>query len=213
MPALSADTLSWFLVFFVPGFISIKVYGLLVPSDERNWSNSLLEAVSYSCINFAVLYVLIAAVSRPGYREAQPSWYYLAWFVLLFVAPTLWPVLGRMVLTARLLRGKIVHPTPKAWDYYFGQGKPCWVLVHLKDGNLVGGLYGEESFASSYPKSEDIYLQETWRLGNHGEFVKKVPQTHGTWVSGQAVDFIEFFTFGGEENGERGKQETTAAGV
>lgn len=89
MELFSPDVLPWFLYFFVPGFISIKVYGLLAG----------------------------------GYL------------------------------------------IPKAWDHFFrNRRKACWVLVHLKGGGLVGGVFSKNSFASSYPDPEDLYLEEVWQV-------------------------------------------------
>ena len=38
----------YFWLFFVPGFISIKVYDLLVPTERRPFQNTLAEAIAYS---------------------------------------------------------------------------------------------------------------------------------------------------------------------
>jgi len=48
MDIWNADKLALFIVFFVPGFISMKVYDLLVPGETRDASKSLLDAISYS---------------------------------------------------------------------------------------------------------------------------------------------------------------------
>jgi len=37
------DKLVLFLVFFIPGFISIRVYDSLVPSERRDLSKSLFD--------------------------------------------------------------------------------------------------------------------------------------------------------------------------
>ena len=51
-------------------------------------------------------------------------------------------------------------PFPTAWDYYFDKRNPSWVLVHLKDGTLIGGLFGDDSYATSFPTDGDIYLEK-----------------------------------------------------
>ena len=45
-----------FVVLFIPGFISIKVYELLIASEKRDFSTSIAEAIAYSAINFAILW-------------------------------------------------------------------------------------------------------------------------------------------------------------
>ena len=81
------ETLALFLIFFIPGFISLKVYDLLIPGERRDFSKSLFDAVAYSSLNFAALWWLIALV-----RNAPGLQLYAGMFVLLIAAPALWPV-------------------------------------------------------------------------------------------------------------------------
>ena len=83
-------TLALFLIFFIPGFISLKVYDLLVPGERRDFSKSLFDAVAYSSLNFVALLWLIGIV-RSG---SLPPWlWYAAMFVLLIGMPAAWPIL------------------------------------------------------------------------------------------------------------------------
>lgn len=45
-------TLILFLGFFVPGFLMIRIYDLLVPTERRDFSKSVFDAVAYSAVNF-----------------------------------------------------------------------------------------------------------------------------------------------------------------
>ncbi len=38
-----ADKLVLFLIFFIPGFVSIKVYDLLIPGEQRDFQNLSLR--------------------------------------------------------------------------------------------------------------------------------------------------------------------------
>jgi hypothetical protein len=82
------STLGLFLIFFIPGFITLKVYDLLIPGEARDFSKSLFDAVAYSSLNFAVFFWLIAIV-RSG--NLGPWQWYPAMFFLLIVMPALWP--------------------------------------------------------------------------------------------------------------------------
>jgi len=62
MDLWNADKLTLFIVFFLPGFISMKVYDLLVPGEPRDFTKSMFEAISYSALNFAALFWLIATI-------------------------------------------------------------------------------------------------------------------------------------------------------
>lgn len=97
------------------------------------------------------------------------------------------------MLSSKLLKGRIVHPTPKAWDYFYSLGKPVWVLVHLKNGNKIGGLFGDDSFASSFPNEQDIYLEEVWHVDEEGILLDKINQTAGLLINDKEIEYLEFF--------------------
>jgi hypothetical protein len=184
------NKLSLFLIFFVPGFVSTKIWGLIVPSDNRKPSDYLLETVSYSCINFALLSWLIVIINNPKFHLSHKILTNISLVLILFVFPAFWPIIFNRILNLKCFQGIIIHPTPKSWDYFFGLGEDCYVLVHLKSGKFIGGLYG---FASSYPNTEDIYLKEVWKTNENGEFMFKIDKTKGLWISKDSFDYLEFF--------------------
>lgn len=49
------NSLLLFLIFFIPGFVSFKIYDLLVPGERRDFSKSAFDAIAYSALNFAIL--------------------------------------------------------------------------------------------------------------------------------------------------------------
>jgi uncharacterized protein DUF6338 len=87
------DKLQLFLMFFIPGFISLKVYDLIVPNELRDFSKAIFEALGYSSINFALLSWLIILIYTKDIFLSRPIWYMVALFAILFVFPVLWPVL------------------------------------------------------------------------------------------------------------------------
>ena len=112
---------------------------------------------------------------------------------MIFIFPIIWPIVLKNLLSSKLLRGRIIHPTPKAWDHFFSLGEPFWVLLHLKSGDLIGGLYGENSFAPSFPNEQDLYLEEVWRVDGNGQFIEKIDETGGLLIRDQEIEFLEFF--------------------
>lgn len=86
MNPFDSETLRLILLFFVPGFISMKVYDLYVPSERRDFSKSLLEAVSFSCVNFALTYWAIVAIHLDGFPLKNPICYYLSSIGILFLS-------------------------------------------------------------------------------------------------------------------------------
>jgi len=68
MDIFDSETLRMIVIFFVPGFISMKVYDLCFPSERRDFSKSVLEAVSFSFINFALTYGAIIAIHKSDFQ-------------------------------------------------------------------------------------------------------------------------------------------------
>lgn len=194
MEILDLNKLSLFIFFFVPGFISMKTWRLMVPAGPVRWNDSILEAISYSCINFAAFSWVFILLRNTGATEKGLSWYhYLLVVFSLFLAPVLWPIALRWLLSCKRIQRWVLHPTPTAWDRFFGQKEDCWVLVHLKTGRLIGGKWSQGSYASAYPELQDLYLTEVWKVDEKGVFVDKVERSKGMWISKDSFDYLEFF--------------------
>ena len=112
-----------------------------------------------------------------------------------------------MILSWKRLRPYILDPTPLAWDHYFRKGEPCFVLVHLKNGNYIGGRYSDESYASSYPEPQELYLSEVWRVDGEGRFVEKIESTKGVLVNNDIIEYLEFYYQGGNSDEEQQAKE------
>jgi len=80
---------------------------------------------------------------------------------------------------------------PTAWDYQFGRAKPYWVLVRLKDGSTVYGLWGLSSFASDEPEDRDLYIEAVFRPTERGDWAP-VEDSGGAWITGEQIAVIEF---------------------
>lgn len=191
---LSPDKLNLFLFFVVPGFVSLKTYDLMVPSARRDLSQSIIEVVSFSMVNLAIWYWLVDLLSAHNVRTNQPALFYIAMFVVLLISPALLAFGVVSLLRSRRLRGKFLHPTPMPWDYVFGKGSSYWLLFHLKSGQKVGGYYSQHSFASSFPRPQEIYVEHLWRVSPEGLFLEKIDRTAGAIVRADECVMIEFFS-------------------
>jgi hypothetical protein len=171
--------------------VRLKIWGLIQPSQRISFADSLYEAFFFGCINyFAVVIWLPGVLTNLNQFLSIPSY-----IISLLIVPILLPLLWRKILNSNLFKGKIINLTPKGWDYFFGKGVPCLMLIHLKNGQLIGGLYDNNSLASSYPENEDIYLQEIWELDDTGKFKKPIDNTLGLLINYESVDYIELFKF------------------
>ena len=81
-----------FIAFVVPGFIAIKFYELLYPSRFADSSKQIIDAISFSCLNYAFLIFPIYLVESHGISYSNPVLYAFFWTFVLFVAPVLWVI-------------------------------------------------------------------------------------------------------------------------
>lgn len=188
------DKLELFLVFFIPGFISVKVYDLLVPRERRDFSKSLYEIMGYSALNFAALSWLIILTLSESFYIDHKFWYFLSLFFVMFVAPTLWPFVFLKLSTWTPIAKYIIHPFGKPWDFVFSKNKGFWVIVHLTNGEKIGGLLSTNSFVSSYPYEEEIYLEKVWKLDEEGKrFIEPIERSKGIIILEKEISRVELF--------------------
>lgn len=193
MDIWQVDKLVLFLMFFVPGFISIKVYDLLVPGERRDFSKAIFDAIGYSALNFAALSWLIFLMHSANFASQHKAWYCIFLVVIICVVPGLWPIVLLKMSSWRPIAKHVIHPIQKPWDYVFGRREPFWVIVHLADGRRIGGRFDRKSFASSYPATEQIYMEEVWELDENGAFKKPTDRSRGIILLGRDVLAVEFF--------------------
>lgn len=192
MDIWEADKLLLFITFVVPGFISLKAYELLTPRAPKKSADQLIDAVAYSSANYALLFWPIFAVEKSSLEVNHPHLYTIFYVMVLLVAPILWAVLVRWLRLSKRVQAALPHPTEKPWDYVFSKNAPYWVIVTLKDGKQIAGKYDSESFASSSPAPEQIYLEETWVLNADGGFERPRVNTAGVMIIGPDITSLEF---------------------
>ncbi|EAM8492641.1 hypothetical protein ASR65_21640 [Salmonella enterica] len=184
-----------FLLFVIPGFISMKVYSVLRPNAIFDTSKAIIEIVSYSCMNYAIWFVPIYYIESSEFYLTHPVLYFLIYLSILFISPILLTIFFSWMRTWNWLCTFMPHPTGKAWDYFFGLKVPCWVIVTLKDGKKIAGKYGANSFASSAPEPEQIYLEEHWVLNDDGGLERPRVSTLGILILSKDIEHLEFFRF------------------
>jgi hypothetical protein len=87
---------------------------------------------------------------------------------------------------------------PRAWDDLFSKGKHCWLRITLNESIIFGGYFGNNSFASSYPHDDDIYIEDVWNL-SAGETYEN-HQTRGLLIERKKILYMEILKV--EEDGE-----------
>lgn len=185
------DKLYLFILFVVPGFLALKIYELCFPNIQRDSSKQLIDAITYSCINYACMFIFIRWVEVSQLQGESPNLYLSFYFFVIFISPIILVLMWRVIRSTNLVQSKAPHPTGKPWDYVFSLREPYWVKVTLKDGTVLGGLYGSKSFASSNPEPEQIYLEQTWVLGKEGAFERKKNDTAGILILSSEISHVE----------------------
>lgn len=201
MDIWQADKLFFFIAFVVPGFICLKTFEVMNPRRERSTTERLIDAVAYSCINYALLLWPIFVFESHGYRNTSPNLTGVFYVFVLFVAPVSWACLFQKLRESKFFQGSMPHPTEKPWDYVFSRGESYWIIVTLKGGRRIGGLYSSKSFTSSSPSIEQIYLEEAWVINSKSGFDRKRVNSKGIMVLSPEIVTVEFFdTEQGVEN-------------
>ena len=193
MDIFESDKLLLFIAFVVPGFISLKSYQVAFPSTPMKTADQLIDAVTYSCINYAFLFWPILEIERRTVSVDHPTLYALFYVFVLLVAPILWVSLLWSLRATEIVQRFLPHPTPKPWDFVFRKRKPFWIIVTLKDGKQIAGRYASNSFASSSPAADQIFLEEAWLMNSDGGFDRKRTNSAGILVLTAEMTSIEFF--------------------
>lgn len=192
---LNAASIVLFILAVFPGLISIAVYRLIMPARAAEWGNAVVQGLFYSTINFVVLGLPLLYGLVVGYDPLQHLVrYWIAAVLLLLVAPIAWPFALVAIFKSKKLAHKIQIPYPTAWDYVFDQRETMFLLVHLSNGALVGGYWGGNSYAGSFPNDGDVYLEAVYHVGEDGRFGEPMPNTRGILLRKEQYSYIEFFS-------------------
>jgi hypothetical protein len=188
------------LYFIVPGFVAIKVYDLLIPTERRDFGAALIEVISYSLFNWALFAWLLSAhnVANPAVLEFGSGFLR---FVYIAITPAALALLAYYLRSTRWVRGFLrglhltaVSPMPTAWDEFFSRPEACYIVFHLKSKDLVGAKFDTQSFATSWPGPQEVYVEELWLLDpNTRQFLRPIANTKGAILKLDDCDYMELF--------------------
>ncbi|MEM9000475.1 MAG: DUF6338 family protein [Bacteroidota bacterium] len=193
MEITNPETVILFVFFFVPGFISMKVYGLFYASKKTDFSKDLYEAIGISFINFGLFFWPIFQINDGKFAAQSPFLYYAITFVFTFITPILLTWVYYSISKSKLFKRNFVGPESTVWDWHFSKRKANWVIVTLKDGRKIGGKYGVRSRSSAYPSTKEIFIEDVWRLNPSGAFDKSLDRNEGILITGDTILTITFF--------------------
>jgi hypothetical protein len=191
---LDIPTVGLFLLVVFPGLVSTTIYRLIMPARAVEWGSAILQGTFYSAVNLVlglpVLYLLVF-----GHDPLQhPIRYSVAAILLLLVMPIVWPLVLVAVFKSKRLARRIQIPYPTAWDFFFDQRETGFVLVHLANDKLLGGYWGGNSYAGSFPNDGDIYLEAVYSIDDAGRFGEPIPNTRGVLLRKEQYSYVELFS-------------------
>ncbi|MCX6674427.1 MAG: DUF6338 family protein [Methanothrix sp.] len=187
---------TYFLFFFIPGFIMVLFYNWLrkgLPSSQEQQKDApLYLCLGYSGAYSFLWYPTLAYLSLLNFGQDHKYIYYFLLIFIFIVIPALLSVAYIKVNTKIRRYVYVESPSSRAWDCVFKDLEPCWARIYLKDSNVIGGKFGNNSFASAYPYEEQIYLEEIWILDEDGEFQEPLPGSKGMIILHDEIKAIEF---------------------
>lgn len=188
------------LALLLPGFISIRVYSLIHPSDQKPLKDVILDAVAYSVLNAALLWWFVQDFLA-GSNYLLSSWSVIIVFV---VAPAIWPFLLNRLLSILANWDVVLYRHRSGWDDFFSRRHPCWLRVHLSDGTLIAGYFGKKSYATLYPQSGHLYIEELWEIDEStGEIRGTEPISSGIILKPSDYRFVEIAKLEEKRHGVR----------
>lgn len=194
MEIWESNKMALFVLFTVPGFICLKLYGLTFPS-KKDATQQIIDLVAYSAINYAILSYPIFLFLQSEYSSNK----FLVLAVLLLcvvVFPIVLYALTIYLRNAVWVKNTITHPEESAWNFVFAQRKEKWIVVTLKDGSKYGGWLGSSSFSTSDPSTRQIFIEKSWLLNSDGMFEREVEKTSGILILSDEISTVEFYELG-----------------
>lgn len=203
MPDLTLEKLLPLLLVVLPGYISIKLLDAFFPPEKREIGSSVLELIAFGLVNGLIWFPFVLYYEgRDAFAQGFAPWYlsYAEWYpvncvflTLCFLLTPALLALGFVWLRKRAwVTAYIGHATKTAWDDFFKRRRECWILFHLKSGKMLGGYFGEDSYATSFPIKPEVHVEEVWRVNERGEFAEKVDGTLGMVIRLDDCERMEF---------------------
>ena len=196
-------------VFVLPGFVTLLIRERThAIKGEDTAFERLLGALYYSALIYSVAVGtgwLFGLTRRDLEAFADGRWalgeYFGAGLTVMMVLPLTLAYLGLLWQRSSNVRPGLLkwlkvspaHSTPSGWDHFFGQNTPALVRATLTDGRVVGGYFGDESFAGYSDHHEDLFLERRWELDNDAWFIKPAEQSIGVWVPSSSIVSFELY--------------------
>ncbi|HEX3936836.1 MAG TPA: DUF6338 family protein [Xanthobacteraceae bacterium] len=188
-------------LFALPGFISLRVWSLIFPTSQQALKDQLGEALSFGILNAMICAPLFFLI-----EPTTPLALYGLAILTLVLLPAVWPFPTLWLMQALQKWDVILITSRSAWDDVFLRDEPYFIIVHLADGDRIGGYYGSKSFAGLHPISGHLYLEQLWFMDDQGKFTSPVPDSRGLILRPNDYKFVELMAVPKEATDGRSPQ-------
>jgi len=195
------DMLFYTLAFIVPGFIMSAVIAMFIPQKQEQVQTLFVRFMTLSCINYAIWAWLFYIMLSTGFSKDHTYRAAAIWVLVILISPIVIGIIVGFISKKHWLRGMLqklgfnpVHIIPTAWDYkFYNTTTPQWVIVTLKDGSTVGGLFGGNSFASSEGPERDLFIEKVYKIPNDStQQWQETEGSKGILLKSDMIKHIEF---------------------
>lgn len=184
-------------LFLLPGFVWSAAYAMLIPRKPDTENIRFMEFFTLSCINNAFWsWLIYLSYVKRLYAEHLLTEASLV-FLIVFASPVIAAVVSAQFKqrgwSARFIEWlgfNTALQIKSAWEFKFSTTSQAWVAVHLKNGEQIFGLFGQDSFAGD-ASAVDLYLEKTIRLSSDGRPIEESPN-QGIWIAGDQIATMEF---------------------
>jgi len=197
------------VAFVLPGFVTLVTQeATYVVKDATTGFERLLLSLSYSVRIYGILLVAAWAhgitnrdISRLYHGQSPLRAYLLLAFTGLFLLPVVLSECGRRWRKSKTVRPwalqalkiSVAHGTPSGWEHFFGSNREALVRITLDDGRVIGGYFGDDSFAAYSTDSQDLFLEERWELDGDAWFIRPADLSFGLWVPHEHIVSLEVY--------------------
>lgn len=192
----SFDVVFYTCIFLLPGFIIKSILEAMIPTRRYSDTRYFFTCLLYSVINLAIWSWAYIWTAKTIDRHSV-----LYWIVLLLITgigATVVAFLMGIIKQKKILdkifskiRINKINSIPSAWDYYFSQQAPSWIIVTLKSGKTVYGLFSSHSYASSDLDERDLYIEKTYTVNENMEWIED-KKSGGILISMSEIETVEF---------------------
>lgn len=194
-------------VFLVSGYIIDSIICTILPVDRTSEKILLIRYIAYGVVDFTMLFLipwdrLHLRIEPNEIRQMEVNDLLILTCGVVISSAILGVAIGQarkcdcIRKLFKLFGSKTKHPIPTSWQYFFENcEKGAWIEVHFKNGNMILGEYGKNSFSSSDINNLDLYFESTRILEKHKNGDRWSKENRGAmWIGKETIDYLLIYT-------------------